>query len=139
MKQAFTLIETLTVIVILSITITISVLTYNKVVESSKLKILTGSAVNLRENIVNYLIKNRSLVNDFDIPIIPLVAQYESLTVDNETPWGDNYNKVYASVIKQNSRLYINVFFDIPSKGCYVLYEGAHQVTYISRDCPGPI
>ena len=138
-KKAFTLIETLTVIVILSITISISYITYTHLVESSKLKILTGTAVNLRDEIINYLIKNRPLSSDFDIALIPQNPIYKDIPISNKTPWGNNYNKLYASVIKQNSQLYINIFFDIPNKGCYVLYDGSHQAVYLSSNCVGPI
>lgn len=134
-KKAFSLIELLMVIVILSIISGIGYFSVVKYRENTKMHMLFSMATSLKSDIINRIIEERPINDDFNVMIIPEDVIYKNIDFKNQDPWNHPYDLVYASASRINNNLTLQIFFEISGKGCYALYEGNTSMYRTGSTC----
>lgn len=122
-RKAFSLIELLSVIVILGIIASVGYFVSNRVSHTSKQNAMLLMANDIRMGVIDHMIVDKDPNPPRYVDLIPLDNNYQDINFKENDPWGKPYNKLYAEVEKNNFSLKIDVFMEVSGKGCYVSFE----------------
>lgn len=127
-KKAFTLIELLAVIVIVAIIATIGFFSITKIMNNSKVKTLTDTALAAKRAANLYIASNELTTPEKFIDMSPDDGELKELLDVTKDPWGETYDSIQVEARKISATEHVTNVYLTAKTGCYVLMYNSDTI-----------